>query len=558
MKLFPIAERELRVASRRAGTYWLRFFVVAALILISTWAYLVTGRLQPQMVGRTLFYTLAGGVMLYVMLSGLRSTADSLSEEKREGTLGLLFLTDLRGYDVVLGKLLANSLSMFYCVLSVLPVLAVPLLMGGVTVAEFARLVLVIVNTLFFSLSAGMLASALSKSPRVAISWTMMLLLLVSAGGPVAGMVEWWMRNWRGSYAVGFLFTSPVFSFFAGVDEYYRSGFGKGYIIALVFVHLVSCLFLILASLIVPKSWQDKPSTINGMKLRARVRDVVEGEPPDREKFRTKCLDQNAFFWLATKPKQKVFWAWIPFGLVTVGWIWGALKVGDDWFNPAIYAATVIILGLSLKAMIAAESGNRLLEDRKSGALELLLATPLTVGDIVRGQRLAIQRQFGLLFKVILVLGIGGWLLGASHQDINISERRYWLWGGVLGLIVFVADCVALFWMGMWEGLSAKNPRHAFGSTVVPILALPWILMGLTMTGIELLPPAMKRAFRFEAMPMLLWFVFSLMADLIFGLSARYRLLKHFRHVAAQRFQPALPVWRRLFERVFPKKTSCG
>ena len=31
-------------------------------------------------------------------------TADCLSEEKREGTLGLLFLTDLRGYDIVVSS----------------------------------------------------------------------------------------------------------------------------------------------------------------------------------------------------------------------------------------------------------------------------------------------------------------------------------------------------------------------------------------------------------------------------------------------------------------------
>ena len=193
------------MASRRAGTYWLRLLVAAALIVISTWVFVVSGKLQPQMVGRTLFYTLTGGVMLYVMLAGLRSTSDCLSEEKRDGTLGLLFLTDLRGYDVVLGKLLANSLAVFYCVLAVLPVLAVPLLMGGVEVTEFARLVAVIVNSLFFSLSAGMLASAICTSARATISWTLLLLLLVTAGGPALGMIEWWIRHWQGSYHFAFL-----------------------------------------------------------------------------------------------------------------------------------------------------------------------------------------------------------------------------------------------------------------------------------------------------------------------------------------------------------------
>ena len=56
-----------------------------------------------------------------------------MSEEKREGTLGLLFLTDLKGYDVVAGKLVANSLNGFYALMAILPVVALALLMGGLT-----------------------------------------------------------------------------------------------------------------------------------------------------------------------------------------------------------------------------------------------------------------------------------------------------------------------------------------------------------------------------------------------------------------------------------------
>ena len=37
-------------------------------------------------------------------IAGLVLTADCISQERREGTLGLLFLTDLRGPDVALGN----------------------------------------------------------------------------------------------------------------------------------------------------------------------------------------------------------------------------------------------------------------------------------------------------------------------------------------------------------------------------------------------------------------------------------------------------------------------
>ena len=126
-------------------------------------------------------------MVLYCLLSGVWFTADCLSEEKREGTLGLLFLTDLKGYDVVFGKLVATSLNGFYAVLAVVPILALPLLLGGVTGGEFGRMALVVVNTLFFSLALGMCVSALSRSPRKAMAMTFLLILLFTAVLPACG-----------------------------------------------------------------------------------------------------------------------------------------------------------------------------------------------------------------------------------------------------------------------------------------------------------------------------------------------------------------------------------
>ena len=57
--------------------------------------------------GKALYTTLTGFAFGLCLLAGVLLTADCLSEEKREGTLGLLFLTDLKGYDVVLGKFMA-------------------------------------------------------------------------------------------------------------------------------------------------------------------------------------------------------------------------------------------------------------------------------------------------------------------------------------------------------------------------------------------------------------------------------------------------------------------
>src|SRR5438477_6849904 len=154
MTFLPIVSRELRLASRRRGTYWLRSGAALIVMVIGTWLFLVMRSEPPKELGMALFCVLTGGAVVFALISGPRSTADCISEEKREGTLGLLFLTDLKGYDVVLGKMVAGSLNAVYSVVAMLPMLAIPLLMGGgITLSEFARMALVTLTALFFSLT---------------------------------------------------------------------------------------------------------------------------------------------------------------------------------------------------------------------------------------------------------------------------------------------------------------------------------------------------------------------------------------------------------------------
>ena len=103
MTFLPIVARELRVAARRRGTYWVRSGAALGILVIGTWFFLLKQGQPPQGIAMGLFLILTGSAVLYCLLSGVWFTADCLSEEKREGTLGLLFLTDLKGYDVVFG-----------------------------------------------------------------------------------------------------------------------------------------------------------------------------------------------------------------------------------------------------------------------------------------------------------------------------------------------------------------------------------------------------------------------------------------------------------------------
>src|SRR5215218_11165981 len=184
MTFLPIVERELRVAARRRTTYWLRSAIALGAIIIGVCVDLSYHNRPPREFGQSLFQILSMLSLLYCLVAGVRSTADCLSEEKREGTLGLVFLTDLKGYDIVLGKLAATSLGCIYGLLSLFPIMGVPLLMGGVAPAEFWRVVMVCANNLFFSLSLGMFFSAVCKDERKAIGFTISTIILITAAWP--------------------------------------------------------------------------------------------------------------------------------------------------------------------------------------------------------------------------------------------------------------------------------------------------------------------------------------------------------------------------------------
>lgn len=184
MNFLPIVSRELRVAARRRSTYFIRSAAALLLIALGTWMFLMLSRESPRDLGMGVFGVLAGCAALACLLSGVQSTSDCISRERREGTLGLLFLTDLRGYDVVLGKLVANGLSSFYGVLAVVPMLGIPLLIGGVAPAEFWRMAILALDTLFFSLTLGICVSSLSVNARKASYATFLAIFFSPASCP--------------------------------------------------------------------------------------------------------------------------------------------------------------------------------------------------------------------------------------------------------------------------------------------------------------------------------------------------------------------------------------
>ena len=547
MTFLPIVERELRVASRRRGTYWLRCGVALAVIGIGTWIYVMARRQPPAETSIAMFIGLTIVCGLFCLFAGARATADCLSEEKRDGTLGLLFLTDLRGFDVVVGKLVASSLNTFYGLIACLPMLAIPILMGGVTASEFWRMALVLLNTMFFSLAAGMLASALTKSARNAAGLCMFIVLGIAGLLPLMGVIIAASQDLNEpNDIIGYLLPSPGYAFTTAFEQNYRGNAG-GFWTSLILVQVMAWIFLGLSCLIVPRSWQDKAATVTQLRWRDRWLRWSLGNSAERATFRARLLDVNAFYWLVSRSRIKPAMVWAVIGVIGCGWIWGWLKFGRDWINPGTYIVTALLLNTLLKGWFAGECCAQIAEDRRIGAMELLLSTPLNVREILHGQYLALCRQFLWPLLFVVALEICFVFAGLRGNDVR-GDEGVWIFVWVSGLIMLFADLAALFYVSLWQGLTARSANRANTAAMVRILALPWILFGIFLMLVVISLISSRAAN--DLGPggfVFVWLVIGLIVDAIFGFQARNNLETRFRDVATTRYTQGPSFWKRLF-----------
>jgi len=533
MTFLPIVERELRAAARRRGSYWLRSGYGFLGIVIGVFVFLAYIDSSSQRIGQHLFRTLAWLSMPYCLLCGIRWTADCLSQEKREGTLGLLFLTDLKGYDVILGKLVATSLSGFYGLLATFPILAVPLLLGGITNAQFWCELLVLVNTFLFSLAIGIFVSVLSRQSRRAMSATFGIILLFTAVLPAgAGAMLYFAPGYRTDIARLLLLPCPVYALNQTLRLRSAAGLTNDLLWSVLVVHGLTWLLLALASWRVAGSWQDKPVDGLSRSWRKWRHNRTFGNAARRKWLRARLLDVNAFYWAAARARPRPLY-WRLLGVIAVVWAWAAITLGADWFNEAVYFSTAIVLNCTFKGWVASEAGRYLGEQRKEGALEFVLSTPLSVKEILHGQWLALRRQFlGPLAAIIAVQLI---FLAASLQREPFSQNPLnpVLW--IASILILIADTAALCWTAMWGALTVKSPNVITGVTMTRILFAPWglFVVVLIMGNLLSTPGSPDFTWRFHVG---LWFSVSVVVDLAFGLGAWRALRTNFRQLALQPF----------------------
>ncbi len=515
MTLLPIVERELRVAARSKITYRIRIYTAVVGIIITGILLAVKTRTGGAFsVGSVLFMTLGWLSFIFACFAGVVLTSDSISEERREGTLGLLFLTDLRGYDIILGKLISSSLQSFYGLLAIFPVLALPLLMGGVTGADFWRMQLVLVNGLFFSLALGMFVSSINHDSQKALHTTFFLLALVLVGFPLLDPFYQWTSMKRLFLAAA----SPGTIFAMTLSKNYKQFWS-----CLAISNASGWVFLGLASYYTPRLWQQKTSP---EKSESRSYNLRFGSPERRKRFRAKLMQLNPVCWLVARTPRPGFifqlFLWIGLVIMTAACL---TSFGSGNSNSIIQGVGAF-LGLALLIWMASQASKFFVEGHRNGALELLLCTPLTVKEMIQGQWLALKRLFFLPVVLILALQI---LVGVLETRGSILTQTYYF-DLVVGLVNSVLDLITYGWVAMWLGLVNRKASVALMKTFLFVMIIPWFATTLLqIIQIFLLSKT------FFGLPLLTWITTFLwvVKDIAFILWARRNLYSRLREIAS-------------------------
>ena len=137
-------------------------------------------------------------------------------------------------------------------------------------------------------------------------------------------------------------------------------------------------------------------------------------------------------------------------------------------------------------------------------------------------------------------------MISETNEMISEEDRHWWVWFWCALMIMLVADLVALYWVGMWQGLTARNPAQATSKTFSLVLILPWIGFALVSLLVGLLSLSRDRD-PGESFFLGLWFFLGIATDVILGAWARHRLLRDFREIAARRYSRRAGFLKRIF-----------
>jgi ABC-type transport system involved in multi-copper enzyme maturation permease subunit len=456
-----VIDRELRVAARQPFTYWLRTAGVAALLVVCGYAVLTA---TAEIKGAEFFSFIHLVIFIAIWVIVPLLTADSISSERREGTLPLLFLSRLTARQIVAAKGVAHALRALTLWGAALPVAAIAFLIGGLTWKEAVISVCINLGSILFALSAGLAASSLCRRWGRAMAGAAMLsvlfLFIFIFGNAL--VVEFSVAPFMPRATPENVSLRELIEFTTDADGLWSMGLASmsriaqlAWVGAELLMALLSVLWFFAvfryAAWRIAGNWQH----------RAKSRAVEKAEavfcrPMFAKAFLARwlqrTLERNPVGWLErrTWSGRMITWIWCAV-LALIYSVVSSTALSDPAF-VTIQSFLVYLLIIS----VAASAAGSFRRERETGVMELLLVSPIKEINLIGGRLRALWMQFAPAFALLF----GVWLWWGSFQN----NGRLPLLVRIAGFAVIFVTCPVI---GLYFSLARKSFISAFLWTFV-------------------------------------------------------------------------------------------
>lgn len=491
--LGPIFMRELVTVPRRAGHYAGRAALIGLLAIlgITTWQGTI-GFARDATLGEAaafgllLFQIVAFVLLLLTLFFAVMSAAGAVSQEKDRRTFVLLLLTDMRDYEIVLGKMLGALLPITINLLVTAPVLAMLLLLGGIDPEQVFQAILVLGASAVAAGSLGGLVALWRERTFQALALSVLFLVLyicVTQGlgvvGPlVAADVDWFrVQAWLDPFVTMQTVLAPPAGGWGGLAPAY--GF--------VIVMLGWCALLNGIGIWKLRKWNPSGEPIM---QREGPQDLVDTDESIELEKRAKAhaapgklrqVWQNPVLWREIRTLaygRRPLLVKLAFGVVLALILYFAIaELNRPGGRPAFAAAygLVPVAVLSL-LLVAAQAATSITSERDGGALDVLLVTDISPKEFVFGKLLGVLYNCKEYIIPPLILAVFYAVRGTlaytppGAGTATVLEANFGPLLAVLGALLVLFAFVTV--LGIHVSLRIPSSRHAIANTLGTVFFL--------------------------------------------------------------------------------------
>lgn len=477
----PIFDKELRVASRQRRFYALRCAYIGLLMIVMVYFWLVVvhsrsaGSALIQVsrmaeAGKYIVVTIVWFQFIVAQFLAVTLLSGAISDEIHRRTLDVLLTTPVSSIQIVWGKLLSKLLQLVLLLAISLPLLAIVRVFGGVPWDYVVFGLSITLTTALFVGSLSLLLSAMGgRFRQVTVSVVAWCLLLWLGGGAIVlGLAQ--TGHLSRAHAKDVLYLTNPFVIMTVHTRAMLTGSAMGGALVSWLLHCAIVLGATVVLLLLAV-WRVRKITITSIVTHAEGRRKGAKGPtmsavgwwPWHRKARP--IKGSPIVWKEQhRPwfrhgRRSAIYGSIALVLVVGTLVWMALAGASPYI---LFYLPIQVLQVAFIISLAAGAASAITREKEARTWPILLTTPLTEREIVRGKASGILRRCLWLLAPLpllyLFFGFSTPRGDATFVSLIVSTMAIVTW--LAGAVVF------LLGLGLYFSVRLKTTTAAVATTL--------------------------------------------------------------------------------------------